>query len=59
MLLKVILTHHLHHYSSGEVIRSSVVLERHNTSVIPFICTADNANDKLGPLGVSVVEAIH
>lgn len=56
---KVILTHYLHLYGSGEIIGSSVVLECHNTSVIPFICTADNANDKLGPLGVSLIEVIH
>lgn len=36
-----------------------MVLECHNTSVIPFIYTADNADDKPGPLGVSLIEAIH
>lgn len=56
---KIILTHHLHLYGSGEVIGSSVVLECHNTSVIPFIYTADNADDKPGPLRVSFIEAIH
>lgn len=56
---KVILTHHLHLYGSGEIIGSSVVLECHNASVIPFIRTADNANDKRGPLGISLIEAIH
>lgn len=34
-----------------------MVLECHNTSVIPFIRTADNANDKPGPLGASLTEA--
>lgn len=56
---KVILTHHLHLYGSGEIISSSVVLECHNASVIPFVGTADNANDKPGPLGISLIEAIH
>lgn len=56
---EVILTHHLHLYGSGEIIGSSVVLEGHNASVIPFIRTADNGNDKPGPLGVSLIEAIH
>lgn len=56
---KVILTHHLHHYGSGEIVGSSMVLECHNTSVIPFVRAADNANDKPGPLGVSLIEAIH
>jgi len=36
-----------------------VVLECHNTSVTPCIHTADNADDKPGPLGVSLIEAIH
>lgn len=56
---KVILTHHLHLYGSGEIIGSSMVLECHNTSVIPFMHAADNADNKLGPLGVSFIEVIH
>lgn len=36
-----------------------MVLEGHNASVIPFIRTADNGNDKPGPLRVSLIEAIH
>lgn len=35
-----------------------MVLECHNTGVIPFIRTADNADDKPGPLGVPLIEAI-
>lgn len=59
ILFEVILTYHLHLYGSGEIICSSMVLECHNAGVIPFICTADNTNDKLGPLRVSFIEAIH
>lgn len=36
-----------------------MVLECHNTGVIPFIGAADNADDKCGPLRVSLMEAIH
>lgn len=59
MHYKIILTHHLHVYGSGEIIGSSVVLECHNTSVIPSIHTADNNDDKPRPLRVSLIEAIH
>lgn len=56
---KVILTHDLHLYGSGEIIGSSMVLECHNTSIIPFIHAADNADDKPGPSGVSFIEVMH